>query len=487
MPRPKFAGWDGLNTRWVKMLDGKRYRITCEELGLPKSDWTKEGSIDLAKKWWIQKLGELNSQEPQLLSLPDELRDYIQKLKSRSRILEMEGRNPILYEKRLKEVYSLIKDGEFDIPDIDPKVLKLVSNLDIVCGGEMLKNLGVTPLNILFGEDMYWKELEAKYEKIDQKQTIEYWLNKFKDSKYRKNKESTIIREKCFYDEIFNLKSGEQNLFSKEMAICCINEHKITDVYQAYDKMNLDQNTKKKRWNWFKKFVRFILEHSDQPPKSPRNIDSKDFVFSKENLIDKPEIDLNEIRKFLKDLPDRLRLYALLALNCAMNNVDIANLEHHQIDLDKKTLKRKRIKTKGWVNVPTVTYYLWDETVNLLERFINKKSQFVLTDDTGNSLYFAKKENGGAILYDKIGVQWRDHFKGTDDKKFILKNFRFFGADLLGKHPKHMLYKDVFLGHSPKSVADRNYSSKNFDVISQCNYLESIFYPIIVKKERKRI
>lgn len=484
MPRMKFAGWDRLNTRWVKMLNGKRYRITCEELGLPKSDWTKEGSIDLAKKWWIQKLGELNSQEPQLQSLPDELRDYIQKLKNRSRILEMEGRNPILYQERLKEVRKQIKDGEYDICEIDPYVSMIAKGLDVVSGGEMLSGLGVPSLNLLLGESFYWAELEKKYEKIDQIQTIGHWLNEFKNGKFEKNNESTIIREKCFYEEIFNLKLNGQNLLRKEMQIDCINEQKISDVYQAYKLMKLDPETKKKRWVWFKKFVRYILEHAGKPPNRPRNLDSKDFVFSKENLIDKPEVDLNEIRSFLKNLPDRLRLYALLALNCAMNNVDIALLEHSQIDLDKKTLKRKRIKTKGWAKVPTVTYYLWAETVRLLKRFANEKSQFVLTDDAGKGLYLTNKEIENVRLYDKVGVQWRDHFKGTEDKKFTLKDFRFFGADLLGNHQKHMLYKDIFLGHSPKSVADRNYSSINFNVINQCKYLESIFYS--TKGKRKK-
>ena len=63
MPRMKFSGWDKLNTRWIKMYEGKRYRITCKELGLPKSHWTKELSVKFAKKWWLQTLGQLNSQE----------------------------------------------------------------------------------------------------------------------------------------------------------------------------------------------------------------------------------------------------------------------------------------------------------------------------------------------------------------------------------------------------------------------------------------
>ena len=475
MPRMKCAGWDRSNTRWVKMFKGKRYRITCEELKLPKSEWTKEGSIALAKKWWLQKLGELNSQENKLPQMPKELREYIEKLKRRGNILKTEGKNSTLYDERLKEVFNLIREGEFDIPEIDPIVSKIALNLDVVSGGQMLEDLGVTSLNALLGENYFWRELEDKYEKIDQIQTIGYWLNKFKNGKFSNDEASTIIRENCFYDEIFSLKHNGQKLFAKEMSINCINEQKISDVYQAYKLMELDSDTKKKRWFWFKKFIRHILEHAGQAPNQPRNLDSRDFVFSKTNSNDKPKTDLKVIKKFISSLPDHLKLYALLALNCAMNNVDIALLEHRQIDLRKKTLTRKRIKTIGWDNVPTVTYYLWDETIELLKKTMNKNSKYVLTDAAGEVLYFTGKKDGIATLYDKVGVQWRDYFRRNKNKKYTLKDFRFFGADLLGMNPLHMPYKEAFLGHSLKSVAERNYSSKNFDVINQCKYLERLF------------
>lgn len=486
MPRMKFPGWDRLNTRWVKMFDGKRYRITCEELGLPKCDWTKEGSIELAKKWWMQKLGELNSQEIKLPLLPKELGEYIEKLKRRGNILKAEGKNPIFYADRLKEVLNLISKGEYDIPEIDPMVSKIATNLDTVSGGLMLEGFGVTSLNALFGEDYFWREVEEKYEKINQIQTIGYWLKEFKNRKFSNNGASTIIREECFYDEIFSLKLNGQNLLGKEMAIKCINEQKISDLYQAYKSMNLDPDTKKKRWVWFKKFVRHILEHAAEPPNCPRNLDSRDFVFSKINFIDKPKINLIEIKKFLNCLPDRLKIYSLLALNCAMNNKDIAFLEHSQIDLRKKTLTRKRIKTTSWVNVPTVTYYLWNDTIELLKKNMNKNSKYVLTDDAGEKLYSTGKEDGIATLYDKVGVQWRDYFRRNKNKKYTLKDFRFFGADLLGANHLHMPYKDAFLGHSLKSVADRNYSSKNFNVINQCKYLESLFYPAFAREKGKK-
>ena len=116
---------------------------------------------------------------------------------------------------------------------------------------------------------------------------------------------------------------------------------------------------------------------------------------------------------------------------------------------------------------------------------MNKNSKYVLTDSAGEILYFTGKKDGIATLYDKVGVQWRDYFRRNKNKKYTLKDFRFFGADLLGTNPLHMPYKEAFLGHSLKSVAERNYSSKNIDVIKQCKYLESLFYPAITKKKKK--
>ena len=78
---------------------------------------------------------------------------------------------------------------------------------------------------------------------------------------------------------------------------------------------------------------------------------------------------------------------------------------------------------------------------------MNKNSEYVLTDSDGEILYSTVKKNGIATLYDKVGVQWRDYFRRNKNKKYTLKDFRFFSADLLGKSPLHMPYKKAFLGH----------------------------------------
>ena len=55
MPRKRHMSYEGApKYRWVKMHQGIRYRVTCEELGAMV--WTEEGSLKLANAWWEKKL-----------------------------------------------------------------------------------------------------------------------------------------------------------------------------------------------------------------------------------------------------------------------------------------------------------------------------------------------------------------------------------------------------------------------------------------------
>jgi hypothetical protein len=45
------------------MSRGTRYRVACSELGLPRRQWTREGSAAAANQWWAQKRAELDRAE----------------------------------------------------------------------------------------------------------------------------------------------------------------------------------------------------------------------------------------------------------------------------------------------------------------------------------------------------------------------------------------------------------------------------------------
>lgn len=53
VPKPSYPGWEGPpRYRWSKMLDGKRIRVTCAQLGLPKECWNAKDSHDEMLKWF---------------------------------------------------------------------------------------------------------------------------------------------------------------------------------------------------------------------------------------------------------------------------------------------------------------------------------------------------------------------------------------------------------------------------------------------------
>ena len=68
MPRsmlmsPKFHG---RHAGWLKMYKGVTYRVSCADLGLPESQWTKQGSYQAANSWWQKKKLELDT-DPEIL------------------------------------------------------------------------------------------------------------------------------------------------------------------------------------------------------------------------------------------------------------------------------------------------------------------------------------------------------------------------------------------------------------------------------------
>ena len=51
---------------WRKTVQGHPpFRVTCEELGLHRFDWTKEGSYRAANAWWERRLVELTHPSPE--------------------------------------------------------------------------------------------------------------------------------------------------------------------------------------------------------------------------------------------------------------------------------------------------------------------------------------------------------------------------------------------------------------------------------------
>ena len=142
-----------------------------------------------------------------------------------------------------------------------------------------------------------------------------------------------------------------------------IDEKTVSAYYKWLGKSKLADRTQAKRWRFFVRFVTWL--GSERTIESlPRNLNSPEYEFRVHPKKIKTYDD-NLVKDELAKLTPRLKLYAMLGLNCGCTQVDFAALTIDQYR--NGTITRKRVKTSDHDDVPTVTYKLWPETIRLLE------------------------------------------------------------------------------------------------------------------------
>lgn len=508
MPRKLLMSPDfgGRHARWRKTYKGEPYSVTCAELGLPESQWTELLSYQAANEWWIAKRAKIDSKPP---ALRPDVQEIVDKLREKKRLLAALGGEAADYDAAID---TAIKSAT--TPLIDPKrtFASLEEEIDAVCaatippGGEevcdldprtaarlaFLESQGVdlstldTPtLELALGGSEYWADKYAQARVVTTDRKIGTHFDAWLELKRASASVTSLESLEAFHRQFSRLEQDKGVVFSSEMSIDAIDEAKAREVYQAIAAIWGIEGTGKKKWDTFSNFVGYLAENKliDRPA----NLDSKEFKF-KIVTIEKPEPNKETLRAFITSLPDRLRLYALLAANTGMNNVDIAQLEWWtekqpmpvaMLDLEKKIIRRKRVKTKTTKRVPTVVYSLWDETHRLLEQECSKTGPLVLLNADGQPLRVEDKGGGGANAshYDAIGASWRDYFRSSKKKKlYTLKDFRFTSSALIQNHETYYPYQEAFLGQSPKTPAGKNYSTSQ-SIAHVCKWLEQQYYP----------
>jgi integrase len=234
---------------------------------------------------------------------------------------------------------------------------------------------------------------------------------------------------------------------SSDVAI--YDERYLERSYLSLRDLLLSASRKKKRWDIFRRFLRYLW--SQRLIELPRNLDSYGFTVRPKEI---QKYTIAEVQKALARLQPRQKLYGLLALNAGMNNVDIGQLRKDQIDLTAGTLTRRRVKTGDNADVPTVTYLLWPITRQLLETFWSDHPDLALTSKDNTPLWTASVEGDRTPRKDLIRKQWKKAKPGIP-----LKALRSVAATLLQSHPIFGRCVSLFLGHSPRTVADRHYAA----------------------------
>jgi integrase len=201
-----------------------------------------------------------------------------------------------------------------------------------------------------------------------------------------------------------------------------------------------------------KRFIRYCWEH--RLIELPRNLDAKRLTFT----VPAQEVEVwtaDELRRYKAVVSGQSRLHFLLMLNCGMLGQDINDLQDREVDWKAGIIMRKRSKTDSKENVPVVRYKLWDETFELLKKWRSGGTTVLLTKSGKPWIvskllekYHRSDSIANALRYwmPKAGV------------KCAPKELRATSASKLGEHPSYKFYTQYFLGHSPRSIAEKHYA-----------------------------
>lgn len=410
MARAYRMSWEGAPAyRWKKMYRGKMHRVSCADLGASP---TKEASYQAANEWWGKTVAELQRPNPaeEMVSRLDraDLLDTIRQGQAAKELLQGLGEYPLV---PLHEDYPVVVEdgGEYNLQGIS----------------QLVEKLGKKPIQLdkTIGNQAHrYLEIERARGKAP---------NTFANLRH------FVIK----FQEFAGLTDGR--------AVSEIDEETTTDLYAWLRNGTLAPHSQKECFNVFKRFVRFAS--SQGLLDLPRNLDSRLFSFAN-NPTKIKTYPLAEVRQMLHGLSERLRLYALLALNCGMLGVDMATLKHEELQSNR--IIRKRTKTKSQANCPEVEYVLWDETIRLLNRYPRLHEEYVLTSKTGTPLWRCEVKDFKAKKTNLVQQQWK-----RGKVSIPLKALRSVSATLLESHSVYGRFTTLFLGHSPASIKDRHYSA----------------------------
>jgi len=182
-------------------------------------------------------------------------------------------------------------------------------------------------------------------------------------------------------------------------------------------------------------------------------------------------VSLEWVEKLLNAANPRLKLYILLILNCGFGASEIGKLTVEKYDPKAGRITHKRKKTEKYKNVPTVSYRLWTETKELLDKEIAanknkypKSTKYLLINNDGKPLWSENVTDGKTHRNDNITSAFKRlvaKLRNADPAmpSISFKQFRKTSSSLIRNESKYAPLAGIFLGHAPQSTGDRFYNA----------------------------
>lgn len=238
-------------------------------------------------------------------------------------------------------------------------------------------------------------------------------------------------------------------------AVFC-SKHKATKLVDAATPANLtahrayvaSRSSPDTLWHAVKAVGRFVRwawrnEHLET---LPRILD--DYVTARRSKPNPKFFTVDEIKSMYAEASPRMKLYVVLALNCAWTQIDLATLTHDMIDWQTGIVTRERHKT-GIPSGPK----LWPISLQLLKEHATEPGQhpdnLVLLTEQGNVLaHNGVDETGNPTRVDSIQAAFnRLKTKCKIDGR-TFRCFRSTGAQLLSEQFHDDTLTRLYLAHS---------------------------------------
>jgi integrase len=417
--------WDPAQLRWCKTYKSQRYTVACSVLGAPA---TKEGSYQKANEWWVAKRAEVDSAgtpAPRVLTGADALALVALRVDPSQWDAFAKGWEPGKLAEHLDKLLA-VRDLLIREP-LTPEATAVVSKAP---------------------------EPEAAADR-----TVRAFAERFLTSQKVRADNGVLsparaaVNRTLLTQHFVPYLGPDSPVSAVDAAtLSGFHTHLLGRLKTPARPDGMSTAYALDVFGVARSFIRFCWEHGGC--ELPRNVDRQFSFGSPVRAVRTWTAD--EYKKAVDQAKNKLKLCLLLAGNCGMTQVDVSDLRDDEVDWESGTVTRQRSKTKGQANVPTVTYKLWGVTFELLKKYRSGTGRVLLNANGRPFCTSRLREDGKVVRTDAFALAFKK-LKARAGLPLSLKAARKLGASMLERHETYGRYAGHFLGHSPRTVADRHY------------------------------
>jgi integrase len=476
MPNPEFMTWEPKTRRWTRMHKGKRFWVSCRQLGTAE---TKADSLRAANAWWTAKQAELDTADKPAPRTPLPLED-VAGASLASRGYSLGAIAKIIERDFVAESLRRLNLS----PDVRRAVESLFAESDAEPQSETVEGVIQTEISELLAAvvaknkpmpDGFTERLPPA-----RLQQIEGGINAIRGESVA-SADRTIQTHASAWIASLNAQADAGGLTvtrvnNVRMAVAhfarwlgetadvqSIDASKVQGYYEhCLSQISARRKNEKEGWSLsFAKevfavcraWIRWLSEQGVID--APRNLASR-FRFGS-NASRVAVWTADEVRRVISEAPGKLKLALMLMLNCGMTQIDVSDLQEGEVAWDEGRVTRKRSKTSKIESAPIVSYLLWPATFKLLRQYRSGTPRVLLTE-SGRPFVRNEMANGKVRRADGFTSNYK-HLQRRLGFPKPLKQLRKTSASLLESHPVYGRLTSLFLGHAPATMREKHYAA----------------------------